>query len=129
MSRLVVARSTASGQESTTPVGLGPSLRALREKKALPQWKVANAAQMDSTHLSKIELGQRLPTREQTAALANFFGADVTELESMRMAERFVSDNGHNPRAAALAATRMHESAGEYFVKRKRATASKQRKL
>jgi transcriptional regulator with XRE-family HTH domain len=101
----------------------------LREKKGLPQWKVAAAAQMDSTHLSKIELGQRLPTREQTAALAIFFGTDVTELESMRMAERFVSDNGHNPRAAALAAARIHESAGEYFVKTKRTTTSKRRKL
>jgi transcriptional regulator with XRE-family HTH domain len=125
----MVARTAQAGQDSATSAALGLSLRALREKGHLPLWKVANAAQMDSTLLSKIELGQRLPTREQTAALAKFFGADVTELESMRMAEKFFSDNGHNPAAAALAAARIRENAGEYFVKRKRVTASKRRKL
>jgi transcriptional regulator with XRE-family HTH domain len=84
---------------------------------------------MDSTQLSKIELGKRLPTHQQTAALAKFFDVDVTELESMRMAEKFLSDNGHNPAAAALAVARIQESSGEYFVKKKRATASKQTKL
>lgn len=80
---------------------------------------------MDSTRLSKIELGQRLPTHEQTAALARFFGADANELESMRMAEKFLSDNGHNPAAATLAAARIREGAGEYLVKRKPIVASK----
>lgn len=94
----------------------------------MPLWKVAHAAEMDSTGLSKIELGQRLPTREQTAAFAKFFGVSSTELESMRMAEKFLSDNGHNPEAAALALARIHERAGEYRVKTKRATASKQAK-
>lgn len=84
---------------------------------------------MDSTLLSKIELGQRLPTQEQTAALAKFFRVALTELESMRMAEKFLSDNGHNPAAAALAVARIRESAGEYFVKTKRTAASKRRKL
>jgi transcriptional regulator with XRE-family HTH domain len=83
---------------------------------------------MDSALLSKIELGLRLPTSEQTAALARFFGVDVDELESMRMAEKFHSDNGHNPAAAALAVARIHESAGEYRVKRKPTGASKVRK-
>ena len=75
---------------------------------------------MDSTLLSKIERGQRLPTPEQTTALAKFFGVALTELESMRMAEKFLSDNGHNPVAATLAAARIRENAGEYFAKRKR---------
>ena len=80
---------------------------------------------MESALLSKIELGLRLPTHEQTAALARFFEADANELESMRMAEKFLSDNGHNPAAAALAAARIRESAGEYLVKRKPTGASK----
>ena len=83
---------------------------------------------MDSALLSKIELGLRLPTQEQTAALAKFFGVRATELESMRMAEKFIADNGHNPEAAALALARIRESAGEYRVKTKRATANKQAK-
>ena len=103
-------------------------LRQLREDRQLPLWKVGHVAAMDSALLSKIELGQRLPTREQTAALAKFFGVRSTELESMRMAEKFLSDNGHDPEAAALALTRIHERAGEYRVKTERATASKQAK-
>jgi hypothetical protein len=103
-------------------------LRQMREDRQLPLWKVAHVAEMDSTLLSKIELGQRLPTQEQTEALANFFGLDVTELEGMRMAEKFLSDNGHNPAAAALAVARIRESAGEYFVKTKRIRASKRTK-
>jgi transcriptional regulator with XRE-family HTH domain len=121
----MMARTAEPRQDSTR---LGLSLRALREKGNLPLWKVAHAAQMDSTQLSKIELGQRLPTHEQTAALAKFFDVDATELESMRMAEKFLSDNGHNPAAAALAVARIHDSAGEYFVKKKGATASKRTK-
>ena len=83
---------------------------------------------MDSTLLSKIELGQRLPTPAQTAALAKFFRVALTELEGRRMAEKFLSDNGHNPAAAALALTRIQESSGEYSVKRRPATGSKQAK-
>ena len=83
---------------------------------------------MDSALLSKIELGLRRPTHEQTAALARYFEADVNELESMRMAEKFLSDNGHNPAAAALAAARIREGAIEYRVKRKPTVASKARK-
>jgi hypothetical protein len=38
----------------------------------------------------------------------------------MRMAERFLSDNEHDPEAAALALARIRESASEYFVKKRR---------
>lgn len=75
---------------------------------------------MDSTRLSKIELGQRLPTVEQTAALVRFFGADAEEFESMRIAEKILKDYGHNPEATALALTRIQESAGSNFVNTKR---------
>jgi transcriptional regulator with XRE-family HTH domain len=125
----MVARTLRAGQDSPRPAGLGLSLRALREKGNLPLWKVAHAAEMDSTLLSKIELGQRLPTQEQTAALAKFFGVGVTELESIRMADKFLSDNGHNPAAATMALARIRESAGEYFSKRKRVIRSKRRRL
>jgi transcriptional regulator with XRE-family HTH domain len=111
----------ATGLTSAKSLTLGATLRHLREARQLPLWKVAHAAEMDSTLLSKIELGQRLPTREQTARLAKFFGANATELESMRIAERFLSDNDHDPKAAALALARIRESAGEYFAKRRKA--------
>ena len=75
---------------------------------------------MDSTLLSKIELGQRLPTQVQTAALAEYFDIDADELEGARIAEKFKRDNGHNPAAAALALTRMQENPEHYFVNNKR---------
>jgi transcriptional regulator with XRE-family HTH domain len=75
---------------------------------------------MDSALLSKIEHGQRLPTAEQTAAFAKFFGANVTAWEARRMAEKFLSENGHNPAAAVLAVTHMQENAAAHFVNRKR---------
>jgi transcriptional regulator with XRE-family HTH domain len=127
--RHTLTRTYKTIQDLTSSETLGVILRTLREKRELPLWKVAAAAEMDSALLSKIELGQRLPTPDQTAALAKFFGIASTELESMRIAEKFVNDHGHNPAAAALALTRIQESAGEYLVKTKRATGSKRTKL
>ena len=87
-------------------------------------WQVAHAARMDSALLSKIEHGQRLPTPEQTSAFAKFFDADPTAWEARRMAEKFFIDNEHNPAAAALALTHMHEDAAAHFVNRKRAAVN-----
>ena len=126
--RQILTRTSQTGQAQASAKTLGQRLRQLREDRGLPQWKVGHVAEMDSALLSKIELGLRLPTQEQTAALAKFFGVRATELESMRMAEKFIADNGHNPEAAALALARIHERAGEYRVKTKRASASKQTK-
>ena len=100
----------------------------MREERGLRLWEVAPAANMDAALLSKIERGQRPPTPEQTAALAKYFRVEVTKWEGIRMAEKFLSDNGHNPAAAAFAAARIKEGAGEYLVKRKPTVASKARK-
>jgi transcriptional regulator with XRE-family HTH domain len=97
------------------------------ERCGLPLWKIAHALKMDPTLLSKIQRGQRPPTPAQTAALAKYYKLDETELESMRMAEKFLNDNGHNPAAAALAAARIRESASEYRVKKQPTAASKRR--
>lgn len=106
-----------TGQSETT---LGSMLRRARDERGLPLWKVAHAARMDSTLLSKIELGQRLPTPEQTVALAKYFAVEATELESMRMADKFLHDNGHNPAAVALALARIQETAAPNLVNTKR---------
>jgi transcriptional regulator with XRE-family HTH domain len=99
---------------------LGGVLRQLREDRGLPLWKAAYSAEMDSTLLSKIELDQRLPTPEQTAALAKYFGVDLTELESMRIAQKFLDDNGHKPAAIALALSRIQEATRPAPVNNKR---------
>ena len=92
---------------------LGAWLRQLRQQRNLPLRSVAAGAEMDSTHLSKIELGQRLPTEAQTAALAKFFGVQVEEMEAKRIAARFLHDFGQHP-AASRAIMILREQAGEY---------------
>lgn len=87
--------STNHGRELS--VTLGAWLRDLRKARELPLRSVAAVAEMDSTLLSKIELGQRLPTEEQTRAFARFFNVSFEDLEAKRLAERFCSHHGDSP--------------------------------
>lgn len=96
------------------PETLGTWLRDLRQAKALPLRAVAAAAEMDSTLLSKIELGQRLPTEAQAKALATFFGVPLDDVEAKRITARFWQENNSNP-AAAKAAAMIRESAPAYM--------------
>lgn len=92
---------------------IGAGLRRMRKGRGLPLRTVAAAAEMDSTLLSKVKLGQRLPTEPQTRALAKFFGVPFEEFEAKRLAERFWSDNGVSP-AARKAVHLLREQAGDY---------------
>ena len=120
-----VTSQQVTGHTESNSNTLGDEIRRLREERGLRLWEVAPAASMDAALLSKIERGQRLPTAEQTAALAKYFTVEVMNWEGMRMAEKFLSDNGHNPVAAALAAIRIKEGTGEYLSKRKPRASSK----
>jgi transcriptional regulator with XRE-family HTH domain len=65
---------------------------------------------MDSTLLSKIELGQRLPTDKQTCALAAFFGIPAEELQARCIADKFWNEHRNTPaarRAASMIASRV----------------------
>ena len=119
MSGLYTTRHTAAPQET-----LGEQLRRLREKADLPGWKVAGAAEMDSTKLSKIENGKRLPTAAQLAALAKFFKMPVEPLEARRLAEEMMKWYGGHPEFEAAAAI-VREEAGEYRVKKRSAAVNK----
>jgi transcriptional regulator with XRE-family HTH domain len=88
-------------------MSFGRFLRRLREQRALPLRAVAAATGMDQAHLSKAELGQRLPTAAQTAALARFFQHDPVEWEARRIAQKFRQDHSDNP-AAARAVLLLH---------------------
>ena len=77
----------------------GEWLRQMREKKEVPLRIVAAAADMDQAHLSKIELGYRVPTEKQAVALAQYFAVDSQELEARRIAEKFKHDFADNPAA------------------------------
>lgn len=90
-------------------------MRRLRNKQDLAIREVAAKVSMDTALLSKIETGKRLPTQEQTAALAAFFQLPPESLEALRLAEKFWADNRANP-AAAQAAALIEEAAAAYDV-------------
>jgi transcriptional regulator with XRE-family HTH domain len=73
---------------------------------------------MDSTLLSKIELGQRLPTETQLQALASFFKISFEELEVRRLAERFWKEYGSSP-AAKEVVNLIQEQAAEYTISKR----------
>jgi len=77
----------------------GGWLREMRERKYVPLRVVAAAADMDQAHLSKVELGHRVPTEKQAAALARYFGVHPHDMEARRIAERFRQDFADNPAA------------------------------
>jgi len=84
---------------------LGEWLRQLRVERGLPLRAVADATDMDLAHLHKIELGQRLPTEDQTVKLAKFFKLDETETQARRIAEefrRYYADNPAAPQALQI---------------------------
>jgi hypothetical protein len=64
---------------------------------------------MDSTLLSKVELGRRLPTEAQTTALAGFFAVPADEMQARRIADKFWNEHRDTPaahRAASVIAAR-----------------------
>jgi transcriptional regulator with XRE-family HTH domain len=97
-------------------VRFGDWLRALRDARSLPLRVVAAAAEMDQAHLSKVELGHRMLTPEQAAAIARFFHVDETEIEARRIAEKFRVEHAGNP-AAKQAINILHETPPSYGKK------------
>jgi transcriptional regulator with XRE-family HTH domain len=77
----------------------GAWLRELRGKKGLALREVAAAVEMDQAHLSKAELGQRIPTADQVVRLANFFEIPTADMEARRVAERALQDIESSPHA------------------------------
>ncbi len=90
-------RYASKGKNS--PPRFGEWLRQLREEHKLPLRAVAAAAEMDQAHLSKAELGQRLLTAGQVAAIARFFKVNAMEMEAHRIAEKFRMEHADNPAA------------------------------
>jgi len=115
--------SKVSYRGQTASQRFGDWLRELRQEKELPLRVVAEAAEMDLAHLQKIELGQRLPTEEQTASLAKFFGLDERETQARRIAERFRQEFEDHP-AARDAIFMLAEEHGVYTVGRKNGRGS-----
>lgn len=93
-----MARPKKTGYAAPTQT-FGEWLRQMREEKDVPLRVVAAAADMDQAHLSKIELGHRIPTEKQAVAIARYFGVDSHDMEARRIAEKFHQDFADNPAA------------------------------
>ncbi len=59
---------------------LGDIIRKLREEKELPLRTVAAYLDIDQAILSRMERGQRKPTREQVLKLAEYFNVKKDDL-------------------------------------------------
>jgi len=78
-----------------TEKAFGETIRALRKQRGEPLRIVAAAVEIDSTLLSKIERSERFPTEEQIAKFAKYFDIPQEELAAKAIADRIVSEYGH----------------------------------
>lgn len=69
---------------------LGDTIRKLREDKELPLRTVAAYLDIDQAILSKIERGQRKPTREQVVKLAAYFKVKENDLLVAWLSDKLV---------------------------------------
>lgn len=69
---------------------LGDTIRKLREYKQLPLRTVAAFLDVDQAILSKIERGQRKPTREQVVKLAGYFKVKENDLLVAWLSDKLV---------------------------------------
>jgi len=69
---------------------LGDTIRKLREDKQLPLRTVAAFLDIDQAIISKIERGQRKPTREQVVKLAGYFKVKENDLLVAWLSDKLV---------------------------------------
>jgi transcriptional regulator with XRE-family HTH domain len=69
---------------------LGDTIRKLREQKELPLRTVAAYLDIDQAILSRIERGQRKPTREQVVKLATYFKVSENDLLVAWLSDKLV---------------------------------------
>lgn len=66
----------------------GQKIRSLRESQELLLRQVAAAIEIDQALLSKIERSERIATKNQVVALADFFEIDERELLTLWLGEK-----------------------------------------
>lgn len=97
----------------------GDSIRKLREDKELPLRIVAAYLDIDQAILSKIERGQRKPSREQVVKLAEYFKVKENELLIAWLSDKLVYELEDED--IALKALQVAEEKVKYITKNKRA--------
>lgn len=84
-------------QSNKLPIGL--LFRRMREEKGLLIRQVAAVTELDQAIISRIENGDRIPTKEQVMKLAGLYNLDTNEIMSAWLAEKMVRDYGTEPYA------------------------------
>lgn len=73
---------------------IGETIRELRESSGLLLREVAAKTEMDTALLSKVERGERLPTREQVLKLSHLFKADEKKLLVLYLSDKLMESIG-----------------------------------
>jgi HTH-type transcriptional regulator, competence development regulator len=96
---------------------LGDIIRKLREDKELPLRTVAAFLDIDQAILSKIERGQRKPTRKQVLQLAEYFKVKENDLLIAWLSDKLVYEV--EDEEMALKALQVAEEKVKYITKNK----------
>ncbi len=96
---------------------LGDTIRKLREDKELPLRTVAAFLDIDQAILSKIERGQRKPTREIVVKLAEYFKVKENDLLVAWLSDKLVYEVEDED--MALKALQVAEERIKYITKNK----------
>ncbi len=96
---------------------LGDTIRKLREEKELPLRTVAAFLDIDQAILSKIERGQRKPSREQVVKLAAYFKVKENDLLVAWLSDKLVYEVEDED--MALKALQVAEERVKYITKNK----------
>ena len=73
-------------------ISFGSHLKQIREQKKIPQRKVAHRLDIDTSTLSKMELGERQITVSMIEGLADALGLDYRELQIKFVSEKIMQD-------------------------------------
>ncbi len=73
-------------------ISFGSYLKQIREQKKIPQRKVAHRLDIDTSTLSKMELGERQITVSMIEGLADALGLDYRELQIKFVSEKIMQD-------------------------------------
>lgn len=75
----------------------GTYLKQIREKRNIPQRIVAHRLNIDTSTLSKIEMGERQITISMIQGLAEVLGLDYRELQIKFISEKIISEYNNQP--------------------------------
>ncbi|MCX6320562.1 MAG: helix-turn-helix transcriptional regulator [Bacteroidia bacterium] len=79
---------------------LGKRIRELREKQNLLLRQVAAYLEVDTALMSKIERGDRKPSKQQVINIAKFLNANEDELLTLWLADKIESTIVEEPKVA-----------------------------